>query len=375
MVGNRHRWFARPSTQEHRIDELVDYLVRLQAADCEATVSTLQASVRNWRDRQFNGNFTNARDLHREVEKHRWSVSLDDLLTFRRVVRQRWEAGRIPKLTTTDQLPEITHVPGHDDPEIGPSMYQVNKYVIQWVTEQVGGMSWALMCNPNGLDGCDLFVSHAWCEGVFEFVTHVLKAWPWKARSLWCCFLANPQCGDLVSELLDVPIAESPFAQAINRTNHVVVVPNQAESGCVYGRLWCVYEMYLATQKGKTVIMPTLDMKQVMWKFWCVYGGCCICSCLGACVMAGLVLGFGAEQLGGASLLIWPIVATESLWRRFLHHGKVRSLFYILFFATGLLGGGLEKLFFFFLDEHHSRQGDQTFANRLQICVSLLTEA
>ena len=31
--------------------------------------------------------------------------------------------------------------------------------------------------NPEGLQ-CDIFVTHAWAEGVFEFVDKVLRAWP-----------------------------------------------------------------------------------------------------------------------------------------------------------------------------------------------------
>ena len=68
------------------------------------------------------------------------------------------------------------------------------------VTAQAGKMSWALMRHPKGLD-CDLFISHAWQEGVFEFLSKVLHSWPAGARHVWCCMLANPQHLDISSSL------------------------------------------------------------------------------------------------------------------------------------------------------------------------------
>ena len=74
----------------------------------------------------------------------------------------------------------------------GPSIYAVNEHYIKPVTAAAGKMSWALMMNPDGLD-CDLFITHAWQEGVFEFTQKVLTSWPWRASHAWCCMLANPQ--------------------------------------------------------------------------------------------------------------------------------------------------------------------------------------
>ena len=68
-------------------------------------------------------------------------------------------------------------------------MYQVDKHFIKPATAHAGGMSYALMVHPQGVR-CDVFITHAWAEGVFEFVDKVVAAWPDGATALWRCFLA-----------------------------------------------------------------------------------------------------------------------------------------------------------------------------------------
>ena len=132
----------------------------------------------------------------------------------------------------------------------GPSIYSVNEQYIKPVTRDAGLMSWALMRNPEGLD-CDLFISHAWQEGIFEFLTKVKHSWPRRVRNAWCCMLANPQNLD-IGALLQTP-SDSPFALALRASKIVLVVPNRHES--VYTRLWCGYEAYLAEEEGKTIVI------------------------------------------------------------------------------------------------------------------------
>ena len=122
---------------------------------------------------------------------------------------------------------------GHEQcGQIGPSIYTVNAQHIMPVTEQAGKISWALMRHPDGLD-CHLFISHAWQEGVFEFLSKVLHSWPRQAHHAWCCMLANPQNLDIAA-LLQSP-RSSPFAQAIRASIFVLVVPNRRSS--IYTRL------------------------------------------------------------------------------------------------------------------------------------------
>ena len=43
---------------------------------------------------------------------------------------------------------------------------------------------------------CDLFISHAWDEGVFEFIDNALnneEVWPAHLEGAYICFLSNPQ--------------------------------------------------------------------------------------------------------------------------------------------------------------------------------------
>lgn len=76
-------------------------------------------------------------------------------------------------------------------PEVGPNFYTVVEDFIKPATHE-SKASWALSRHPGGLD-CDLFVTHAWVEGVYEFIDKVLDSWPWGARravlmwSIHCC--------------------------------------------------------------------------------------------------------------------------------------------------------------------------------------------
>ena len=106
------------------------------------------------------------------------------------------------------------------------------------------------MRNPKGLD-CDLFISHAWQEGVFEFLRKVRHSWPRGVRNAWCCMLANPQNLD-IGAMLQTP-SGSPFAVALRASKIVLVVPNRHKS--VYTRLWCGYEAFLAQEEGKTILI------------------------------------------------------------------------------------------------------------------------
>ncbi|CAE7352548.1 unnamed protein product [Symbiodinium natans] len=185
-------------------------------------------------------------DLHLQVPPERWGVTRSEFHAFVNDVRQLWTAGRLPD----DQ----GNQPRHGNSRYGPNLYHVNEYFVKPVTLAAGGMSYALMKHPDGLL-CQVFISHAWAEGIFELEDLVSRGWPRLQflHSLYCCLLANPQNLD-VSALLNVPPMESPFAKAMQSASHVLVIPN--ESVGIYTRLWCVYEAYLGTRWKKTCIMP-----------------------------------------------------------------------------------------------------------------------
>ncbi|CAE6966568.1 unnamed protein product [Symbiodinium natans] len=144
-------------------------------------------------------------------------------------------------------------------------------------------MSWALMRNPEGLN-CDVFISHAWKEGIYEFICKVLHSWPRSARNAWCCMLANPQHLD-IGALLQAP-KNSPFALALQESSCVLVVPNRHSS--VYTRLWCAYEAYVASEAGKEILIARASIRQQVLHSL-LY--------LGAAATLGILLGFLARLL------------------------------------------------------------------------------
>lgn len=81
-----------------------------------------------------------------------------------------------------------------EDDVYGPSIYTVNEQYIKPVAREAGMMSWALMRHPLGLD-CELFISHAWQEGIFEFLSKVRHSWPRGVRNAWCCMWLGPKTG------------------------------------------------------------------------------------------------------------------------------------------------------------------------------------
>ncbi|CAE7945259.1 unnamed protein product [Symbiodinium necroappetens] len=179
--------------------------------------------------------------LHDIVAPNRWCVTRSDLIYLRHEVWRAIQCGEIRPCDESDPFEP-------SDDQYGPNIHTVNRQYIMPVTEEAGKVSWALMRHPDGLD-CDLFISHAWQEGVFEFLSKVLHSWPSGSRHVWCCMLANPQNLDIGSYLLSP--GTSPFAQALKASSCVLVVPNRHCS--IYTRLWCGYEAYRAHEEGKTI--------------------------------------------------------------------------------------------------------------------------
>ncbi|CAK9066506.1 Uncharacterized protein SCF082_LOCUS33844 [Durusdinium trenchii] len=190
-----------------------------------------------------------AMKLHEDVDPSRWCITFDDLKFFQSEVHRVIQDGE----TFNENF----------EPSYGPSIYAVNEHYIKPVTAAAGKMSWALMMNPDGLD-CDLFITHAWQEDVFEFTDKVLTSWPWRANHAWCCMLANPQNLD-IGALLQSP-SSSPFALALQSSKYMLVVPNRHKS--VYTRLWCGYEAYLAFQSNKIIRTATPPIGRQVLLAW-----------------------------------------------------------------------------------------------------------
>ena len=185
--------------------------------------------------------------MHESISPDRWCVTYKDLRLLWLQVAEAIREGRIVPEEAIHNSPESSA-----EYDYGPSIYTVNDQYIKPVTAEAGKMSWALMMHPLGLD-CDLFVSHAWQEGVFEFLSQLTTSWPCSARHAWCCMLANPQNLNIGS-MLQCPMT-SPFALALQASRHMLVVPNHCCS--LYTRLWCGYEAYVASEQGKVVQLAT----------------------------------------------------------------------------------------------------------------------
>jgi len=177
---------------------------------------------------------------HTTLTGRHWGVSRDQFVLFVDIVRGCLHDGSVINFQGTG---------------CGPNMYLVTDAIIKPVTSgrlthdqlplvTLPGVSWALMCNEFGA-ACDLFVSHAWVEPVFEFAKLLLAAWPEEAMHAYICFLANPQNLD-ISELLQGPPRNSPFADALTgpEMKRVIMVGNT--QCAIHSRLWCVYEAFLS---------------------------------------------------------------------------------------------------------------------------------
>mmetsp|Transcript_103664 Transcript_103664/g.288578 ORF Transcript_103664/g.288578 Transcript_103664/m.288578 type:complete len:539 (+) Transcript_103664:53-1669(+) len=237
--------------------------------------------------------------LHKDLDPAFWCITRQDLDVFEQEVRELWQQGGIPD----DPAFPNSH---HEDPDVGPSIYQVNEYYIKPTTLAAGGMSWALMRNPGGLR-CDAFVTHAWSEGVFEFCRKLRRMRPRRAKGLYCCFLANPQNANL-DRLLGGDLVRSPFALALETAKYLLVLPNSEVS--IYTRLWCAFEADLALQRGIRIVLP-----------WCPKGRELVKASLpGALLCAGaiaLYVGMPVSDLTGKSiamLLPYPWVQTAYLF-------------------------------------------------------------
>jgi len=201
-----------------------------------------------------------------------WCITRDDL----KLIRKEIEEAIAQKVIKPTQLDGFDP----NDRKIGPNMHTVVAQYVTPLTKDAGGMSWALLRHPQGLK-CDIFITHCWLEGAFEFIDQVLASWPMRKKAAWCCIFANPQNLD-ISDFIREP-RTSPFAKALAAASHVMVVPTTNAS--IYTRIWCVYEAFLAVELGKVVYTASSDTTRLMLKSSAV--GSAILSC-------GTAVGFAA---------------------------------------------------------------------------------
>ena len=173
-----------------------------------------------------------------------WGVSKEQLREFRRRVTTAMADGTLTRPHTDD--PSHQHF---DDPTIGPKMYQVTDQLLKKLTAKhdvMPGASYGVQCNlETGGLRCELFISHVWSEGVYEFIDHALAAWPDECEGAYICTLSNPQNLD-IGTLLGKDPHESPFYRVLHAEPRPRMLMLANRYTPIHKRLWCVYEAFLA---------------------------------------------------------------------------------------------------------------------------------
>lgn len=191
-----------------------------------------------------------AQHVHRMLDPLYWGVSLEQLREFVADVRNAVEEGSIVNTSPKNFVYSASKFE-----EVGPNMHQVNHQFIKPRTgpdtgQSLACASYAVMLNhESGLE-CDLFYSHAWDEGVYQFGEVALSSWPEECTAAYICFLSNPQNLD-ISELLATP-QSSPFYRVLQAGVKGMVMASNSNTP-IHSRLWCVYEAFTAETLGITV--------------------------------------------------------------------------------------------------------------------------
>eukprot|EP00931_Biecheleriopsis_adriatica_P004610 TRINITY_DN106253_c0_g1_i1.p1 TRINITY_DN106253_c0_g1~~TRINITY_DN106253_c0_g1_i1.p1 ORF type:complete len:460 (-),score=47.85 TRINITY_DN106253_c0_g1_i1:64-1443(-) len=183
-----------------------------------------------------------------------WGISLEQILAFSDVIRDKIQKGEL--VNDEGELPEEDKRYYRQElfDKSGPNMYAVNFKVIRPITQApdavygIKGLSYAVMMNTlcAGLL-CDLFLSHAWVEPIFEFVESLRRAWPQACKSAYFCCLSNPQNLD-ISKLCADP-KTTPFYRVLEgcRPKMLMIANSQLP---IHSRLWCCYEAFLGYELG-----------------------------------------------------------------------------------------------------------------------------
>ena len=186
-----------------------------------------------------------------------WGVSKAQLTEFREAVAKAVADGTLINPHAHDPH-HLHHYPQQrfDDPAVGPNMYQVTDQFLKPLTKQhpeLPGVSYALMRNAaHGGLRCDLFFSHVWSEGVYEFIAHALAHWPDECEGAYICTLSNPQNLN-IGTLLGSQPRDSPFYKVLTSEPRPRMLMLANRHTPIHTRLWCVYEAFLAYELGIAV--------------------------------------------------------------------------------------------------------------------------
>lgn len=185
------------------------------------------------------GGRSGADHLHSMLPARYWGISREQL---HRVVAQVLDAGLLNR-TPID-------LPPYDQSRFdsaGPNIHQLNNQFIKPRTDKAARplplASYCLLLNHVAGLECDLFVSHAWDEGFFEFSKIVLDAWPGDCTAAYICCFSNPQNLD-IGKLMRSP-KETPFHRVLESIPKCMLIAANSNTP-VHSRLWCCYEAFCA---------------------------------------------------------------------------------------------------------------------------------
>jgi hypothetical protein len=206
-------------------------------------------------------NLPGAKQIHSELglPPSMWGLSKAQFALFLDEVRAAHKSGKISNYTRGDHPMGPYPQDKFDDPAIGPNIHQVNMWFIKPATKAcmpLPGVSYALKLNlARGGLKCDLLISHAWDEGVYELGRRVLAAWPDDCEGAFISCLSAPahipEVGGMIMGHSSASVLATPFAMAARAepppVAHVVIAGGSTP---VLSRLGCCMEVLVASSAG-----------------------------------------------------------------------------------------------------------------------------
>lgn len=193
--------------------------------------------------------------VHTQLDAVFWGISKSQFKDFLGMVRRSISEGSI-----SNPSKEVCKERGFkhysdwkfSNSRIGPNMHHVNSGLIRPYIEGpdsshgICGLSYALKENSKtaGLR-CDLFISHAWDEGVFDLEENLMKSWPQSCSTAYFCCLSNPQNQPQLIRHLLLTLEASPFYQVLKAEPKQMLLLSNLNTP-IHSRLWCVFEAHCA---------------------------------------------------------------------------------------------------------------------------------
>jgi len=186
-----------------------------------------------------------AEELHTALHPRYWGVTRAQLAKFESELGEAVRLGQVLNTSivgdgTTEYSDELFE-------RDGPTIRQVNAMFIRPRTNETAPVlpfaSFALQWNDVAGLECELFVSHAWDQGVFDFVTSLLSVWPHRCGGAYISCLSNPQ-NLSIADLVGDPY-EPPFFKVLMAQPRLMIMV-ASEVTPVHSRLWCCFEAYSA---------------------------------------------------------------------------------------------------------------------------------